>query len=255
MPSIRSLPAALALAVALPFAGAHAADTAAQTANAVPDSVRAAIAHTVAQINDTAAITSITPMPIGRLNEVLAQGTVLYVSDDGRYLFHGTLLDVEQRKNLTEIAQAATRRDLLASIPASEKIIYAPKGEVKHTITVFTDISCGYCKALHNNLQGYLDHGIQVEYVAWPRGGTASPAYADMERIWCAADRQAAYTAAVAGETITGPRDCTNNPVRSHYALGDQLGVEGTPAVYTRDGMQHGGFLLPDDLIARLGAQ
>jgi len=249
MPSLRSLTAAVALAVALPLAGAHAADE-------VPAPVRTAIAATVAQINDTAAITSIKPMSIGGLNEVLVQGTVLYVSDDGRYLFHGTLLDVEARKNLTEVAMSATRRDLLASIPDDEKIIYRPDGEVKHTITVFTDISCGYCQQLHKHLQGYLDHGIQVEYVAWPRGGMGSPAFADMERIWCASDRQAAYSAAVSGTSgsLLGSREC-DNPVRSHYVLGEQLGVEGTPAVYSRDGMQHGGFLSPDDLIARLAAQ
>jgi len=249
MPCFRSLTAAVALAVAIPLAGAHAA-------NNVPTPVRSAIAATVAQINDTAAITSIKPMPIGGLNEVLVQGTVLYVSDDGRYLFHGTLLDVEARKNLTEVAMSATRQELLASIPDGEKIIYRPAGEVKHTITVFTDISCGYCQQLHRHIQGYLDHGIQVEYVAWPRGGMGSPAFADMERIWCAADRQAAYSAAVGGTSgsLLGAREC-DNPVRSHYTLGEQLGVEGTPAVYDRNGMQHGGFMPPDELIARLAAQ
>jgi len=249
MPSFRSLTAAIALAVAIPLACAHAVDD-------VPAPVRAAIAATVAQINDTAAITAIKPIPIDRLNEVLVQGTVLYVSDDGRYLLHGTLLDVEARKNLTEVAMSATRRELIAGIPDAEKIIYRPDGEVKHTITVFTDISCGYCQQLHKHLQGYLDHGIQVEYVAWPRGGVGSPAFADMERIWCASDRQAAYAAAVGGTSgsLLGPREC-DNPVRSHYTLGEQLGVEGTPAVYDRNGMQHGGFMPPDELIVRLSAQ
>lgn len=207
---------------------------------------------TVAQINPNAEISWVKDSPIPGLNEVGVDGVVLYISDDGRYLLHGTLLDVIQRKNLTEIAGAETRKALLASIKDQDKIIFKPDGPAKHRILVFTDISCGYCHKVHENLQAYLDRGIQVEYVAFPRGGPESPVLAQMDAIWCAKDRLAAYTSAIEGRIPDSPK--CDSPVRAQYDLGDKIGVQGTPAIYTLDGMQHGGYVPPEQLASELEA-
>lgn len=220
-------------------------------AQAAPDMAK--IQDTVRQINENAKIAWIKDSPVPGLNEVGVDGVVLYITDDGRHLFHGTLLDVASRKNLTELAGADIRKDLLASIKDSDKIIYKPKGAVKHRIIVFTDISCGYCAKVHENLQGYLDRGIQVEYVAFPRGGTQSPVTAQMDAIWCAKDRNAAYDAAIKGNLPAGA-SC-KSPVIASYELGDKLGIQGTPAIYTPDGMQHGGYVGPEQLANELAAK
>lgn len=221
------------------------------SAQDLPDSTRTAIEGTVSQINQNAKIGWINPGPIAGLNEVGVDGVVLYISDDGKYLFHGTVLDVDNRRNLTELAGAKVRRDLLVSIDDSDKIIFSPAGTPKHKVIVFTDISCGYCSAVHENIQGYLDLGIQIEYVAFPRGGPQSPVLSQMEQIWCAGDRKTAYASAVSGKAPTGIPNC-DNPVRSQYELGDRVGVDGTPAIYTYDGVRHGGFLPPDKLFQAL---
>lgn len=225
--------------------------TATVTAGEVSPQARKAIEDTVVQINPQAAISSVQPSPIPGLNEVLVEGTVLYISDDGNYLIHGTMLDVANRKNLTELALVKVRKDLLASIRDEDKIIYRPKGKPKFRVVVFTDISCGYCQQFHRNIQGYLDAGIQVDYVAFPRGGPHTPVMAQMERIWCAPDRNKAYDEAIAGNVPTEPATC-QSPVRAQYELGDRIGVQGTPAVFTYDGMQHGGALPPDQLERKL---
>jgi thiol:disulfide interchange protein DsbC len=220
---------------------------------AEPD--RAAIDATVAAINGQAKVTSVRSTPFGNLNEVVATDergapSVVYISDDGRYLVSGVLVDVQQRQNLTELATATLRRDLLASIPDEQKIIYKPKGTPKHRVVVFTDISCGYCQRLHEHVQEFVARGIQVEYVAFPRGGLQSPVYAQMTQIWCADDRKAAFDAALAGRAITA-KGC-EAPVTAHYELGDRLGVQGTPAIYTEDGVNVGGYVTPDQLLSTL---
>lgn len=225
------------------FASAHAAE--------LKPATRKAIEGTVSQINQAAKIGSITPGPIAGLNEVLVDGVVLYISDDGKYLFHGTLLDVVNRRNLTDIAGAAVRKDTLASLKDADKIIYKPAGKTKYKVVVFTDISCHYCHRVHENIKGYLDRGIQVEYVAFPRGGPQSPVLAQMEQIWCSKDRNAAYDAAVAGKTLANVVPC-DNPVRAQYDIGDKLGIQGTPAIYSYDGMQHGGYIAPEQLLQAL---
>src|SRR5690554_2038368 len=97
---------------------------------AEPD--RAAIQERVKSINATAEVVSIKPTPVEGLNEVMAGGQVLYLSDDARYLFHGNLLDMEHRVNMTDIAQSSERAKILNEVPDSEKIIFRPPGEVKH---------------------------------------------------------------------------------------------------------------------------
>lgn len=218
---------------------------------AEPD--RAAIQERVKSINATAEVVSIKPTPVEGLNEVMAGGQVLYLSDDARYLFHGNLLDMEHRVNMTDIAQSSERAKILNEVPDSEKIIFRPPGEVKHVVRVFTDISCGYCTKLHEGIKGYLDAGIQVEYLAFPRGGEQSPAFAQMQSIWCSAKPTVAYEAAMMGDVPSGvPCD---DPVGKHYALGDRIGVKGTPAIYTVDGVQVGGYLPAPEMLRQLEAK
>lgn len=230
--------AALALCVALATSGAHA------------EADRAAIEATVAQINTDAEVTSIKPSPIPGLNEVVADGVVLYISDNGQHMLHGVLLDVPNRKNLTEATMADIRVGMLAKVSEATKIVYATEGEPKHVVQMFTDVSCGYCKQVHDQIKDYLALGIQIEMLAFPRGGDQSEAYGTMQSIWCSADRKAAYDLVLAGEQV-GAENCLN-PVRSHYELGEKLGVQGTPTFYSEFGEQIGGYASPEDLLRTL---
>lgn len=204
----------------------------------------------VKTIKDTATVRSIRDIPGLGLKEVVADSTVIYMDANGRYLFFGTLLDLESKRNLSDEAGAVVRKATLESIPDSEKIVYEPKN-VKHRVYVFTDISCGYCHKVHENLQGYMDRGIAIEYLAYPRGGRQNPAFAEMQKIWCAKDRKAAYDYVQTGKSITDTPTC-NDPVQKHFDIGEQLAFEGTPAIYSASGKQLGGFIAPDELAARL---
>lgn len=231
------------------------------TGTAVAAADRTALEATVRAINPQAQIVSVKDTPFPGLNEVVAndeKGTpsVVYISDDGRHLVSGVIIDVQQRKNLTELATSGLRRDLIASIPDDQKIIYAPAGVPKHRVVVFTDISCGYCQRLHEHVAEFTARGIQVEYVAFPRGGAQSPAFGQMSQVWCAKDRKAAYDAALAGRPVTAT--LCDSPVAAHFELGDKVGVQGTPAIYTEEGVNVGGYVTPDQLLStleRMGAK
>jgi len=112
--------------------------------------------------------------PVDGLYQVLTDRGVLYVTKDGTKLFHGNLYDLEQgMKNLTEAALAGPRLEMLKPFE-KDMLVYKAKDE-KHVITVFTDVDCGYCRKLHNQMQGYNDLGITVRYLAYPRAGVPSP--------------------------------------------------------------------------------
>lgn len=211
------------------------------------DRARAAIA----ELNPRAKVDYVGAAPLPGFREVIAGGQLLYVSDDGRYLMQGAVLDIQQKQDLmqTSAALAKYRRDLLASVPASERIVFAPPN-AKYTISVFTDIECGYCRKLHSEIGDLNRLGIAVEYLAFPRMGLGSQDHKDMISVWCAPDRKRALTDAKAGKPIPG-RDC-KNPVTMEFDLGQRIGVSGTPAIYSAQGIQLGGYLPPDALRAKL---
>ncbi|MDR2011921.1 MAG: thioredoxin fold domain-containing protein, partial [Rhodanobacter sp.] len=126
----------------------------------------------------------------------------------------------------------------------------APAGQPKYTITVFTDLDCGYCRKMHSQIAEYNKRGIEVDYLFVPRSGINTPSYDKAVSVWCAKDRKAAFTAAKAG-TDPAPLKC-DNPVAEEFKLGTVVGVDGTPTVLAPDGTKIGGYLSPDDMLAKL---
>lgn len=229
-------PGAPAKAVAKPTA-----PTAAKPAAGTPD---ARAVEAVRALSPQAVVERVSAAPIPGFREVMVGGQVAYASDDGKYLFvpgqGGALFDVAARSNLTEETLARQRKQLLETIPASERIVFAPAAP-KHRITVFTDISCGYCRKMHSEIADYNREGIAVEYLAFPRAGLGSPDYATMVSVWCAPDRRKALTDAKNQRPVP-PRTCKTT-VNQQYDVGQRAGLTGTPMIVAEDGTQLGGYV------------
>lgn len=200
-------------------------------------------------LNSQVKIDRIGPAPVPGFREVVVGGQVVYVTDDGKYLMQGTLIDVASKESMGEAAMAALRRELLATVPDADKIVFAPAAP-DHTVTVFTDVECGYCRRFHESIAEYNRQGIAVEYLAFPRMGPGSEDFEKMISVWCAADRRRALTDAKADRPVPD-KDCTN-PVAMHYSLGQRAGLTGTPMILGEDGRQLGGYVPPDELRATL---
>ncbi|WP_334180155.1 DsbC family protein [Pseudoxanthomonas sp.] len=205
----------------------------------------------VAQLNARVKVDYVGAAPLPGFREVIAGGQLLYISDDGRYLLQGSVIDLQQQEDVMQnsAALAQHRSKLIATIPHSEKIVFAPPN-AKYTVTVFTDIECGYCRKLHEEIAEINRQGIAVEYLAFPRMGLGSQDHKDMISVWCAPDRKRALTDAKAGKSIAS-RDC-KNPVTMEFDVGQRVGVSGTPAIFSADGIQLGGYLPPAALRAKL---
>jgi len=188
--------------------------------------------------------------PFAGFREAVVGGQVLYVSDDGRYLMQAQPFDIQTRQFASSEGLLAYRRAQLAKVPSSERIVFSPPNP-KYTISVFTDIECGYCRKLHSQIDELNRQGIAVEYLAFPRMGLGSQDYKDMVSVWCASDRKQALTAAKSGKPVA-PKTCASSPVNMEYDLGQRLGVNGTPAIFGPDGSQLGGYLPPAQLRAAL---
>ena len=182
---------------------------------------------------------------------VVQKGSVVaYVSEDGRYLLQGDLIDLDQQVNLSERSRVDARRNLMSSLNDDQGILFSPQ-EVKYRVTVFTDVDCTYCRKLHSQIEDYLAQGIEIRYMLYPRNGPASRSWSTSEDIWCASDRQGALTAAKLDRSFTSHK-CNASSVTESYMLGQDVGLTGTPAIVFDDGTLISGYLPPDALSARL---
>ena len=175
----------------------------------------------------------VTPSTISGVYEVVYGAQVIYMSKDGRYAIQGDLIDLKSRVNLTESARSAQRTKLVKKIDESSTIVFEPQ-KVKHTITVFTDIDCGYCRKLHREMDQYTDLGIKVRYLAFPRSGINTDSYYKAVTVWCSDDKKKAMTDAKAG-VKQDRKDC-ENPVKDHMKLAEQFSVSGTPTIVMENG-------------------
>jgi thiol:disulfide interchange protein DsbC len=177
-----------------------------------------------------------------------------YLTDDGRYLFMGNLIDLKQGKNLTDIARQSTAIVEINKVSLNDKTIFPATGEEKAILNIFTDTSCPYCKQLHSEIMYLQQAGISVHYLPYPRGGNQGPGYQSLKQVWCAEDRVKAMTIAKGLDTGNLPTgDCKSAAfVDAGYALGNRIGVTGTPSLYKSNGENIQGYVPYKELIQRV---
>lgn len=194
-----------------------------------------------------AKVTSVRPSPVSGLYEVMMGPTVLYMSADGRYAFRGDIFDLQGHANITSKRRTEARQ---AAFKVAEKgaIEFAPAdGKIAHTLYVFTDVDCGYCRKMHGEVGKLNAAGIDVKYFAFPRTGLNSDSFNKAVTVWCSDDKKQALTLAKQGQDLAA-KTCPN-PVASQYELGQSMGVHGTPAVFLEDGHELGGYVPAAELI------
>ena len=235
---------AAAVGMALLATSACGADTGKAAAARTADEVKAEVAERLG-----VKVEDIQPSPLPGVYEVVSGTDVGYVSEDGRYYIDGDIFDMQTKDNLTEGRRTAGRAALLKDIKDSDAIVFAP-GQVRYTLDVFTDIDCTYCRRLHSQIDQYNNLGIKVRYLMYPRSGPGTPAWQQAQAVWCSADRKDALTRAKRGERIAA-KAC-KDPVAQHYALGEELGVRGTPGIFTEQGEYISGYLPPAKMLQHL---
>lgn len=179
------------------------------------------------------AVPELRKAPVGGLVEAAIDGQLSYVSEDGRYILGGPLIDVTANRNLTEerLAQLnAMPFDRLA-LDWSIKLI---KGKGERRIAIFEDLDCPYCKALEKTLQG-IDN-LTIHIFLFPIDQLHPQAAAKSRAVWCAPDRAKAWREIMhSGAVPTGPADCAN-PIADIALFARQHRINGTPTIVLADG-------------------
>ncbi len=166
---------------------------------------------------------------------------VAYISGDARYLFQGDLIDLVDQVNLSEQDRNDARMSMLASIQDDSMIIFTPEKKL-HSVSIFTDIDCTFCRRLHSQIDEYMAEGIEIKYFLYPRNGPASESWVKAEQVWCSDNRNSALTRAKLDQEFQ-TRECDSSIVSSHFSIGQDVGLRGTPAIVLEDGTLVSGYM------------
>ena len=202
----------------------------------------------------TIRVTTVKPTEADELLEVtLENGLVLYTTESGDHFVVGDLYAIKASGlvNLAEEKRSADRKLAMEEIDVADMIVFSPEGEVKDYISVFTDVTCFYCQKLHREVDELNARGVEVRYLAYPRGGLESDGARKLTTAWCSADKQDALTKLKAGTTV--PEATCDAPIADQYQVGVAMGVRGTPAIVTSSGQMIPGYKSADDLESILG--
>jgi thiol:disulfide interchange protein DsbC len=191
------------------------------------------------------------PAPIPGLYEFMQGTEISYLTSDGKFFIDGNVYDLDSRENLTETRRDKVRAAMIGAIPESQMVIFSPENP-RYTITVFTDVDCGYCRKLHSEMSVLNKLGVRVRYMFYPRSGPGTESWRKAEAVWCASNRNEALTRAKLGSPLDMSRSCGPTPVAREYALGQSIGVRGTPAIVTESGGFIAGYMPPQELLQQI---
>jgi thiol:disulfide interchange protein DsbC len=206
-----------------------------------------------AKINSKLGLTVVkveeTPVP-GIALLVTNQG-LFYSSYDGDFFIQGKVYSLGD--TVTDLAEGSLARMRLAGLETfkDDMIIYPAKDE-KYVVTVFTDITCGYCRKMHAQMDEYNEKGITFRYLAYPRSGikdrlgNLSDGFKDLRSVWCSDEPAEALTKAKGGSNVAY-RIC-DKPIEGQFDFGRQVGVTGTPAIILSNGNMLPGYQPPEQL-------
>lgn len=221
----------------------------------VPAETRKKIEAALAQAVPDMPYSQVSETPIKGVYQVTVDdGAFLFITADGNYLISGELYQnsADGLVNLSENERKGIRAELLKEVDMSEMIVFAPEGETKAILNVFTDVDCGYCRKLHQEVPELNSKGVEVRYLAFPRSGPVGPSYMKIASAWCALNPKQALTELKAGKTIE-TNVCDGNPVAKQFELGEKMGVRGTPALVLMDGTMIPGYQPAANLVEMLG--
>ncbi len=224
----------------------------------VSPEVTAKIKASLAKLNPNISPLKIIHSQLPGFYEVLTSSDVIYIDKDIKFVMPGPVFNVsgdaptnitDASKSLIDEMQRPARAKLVNTVTDKDAVVFKAKNE-KYVVNVFTDIDCGYCRKLHQDMQGYLDAGITVRYLAFPRAGVNSGSYNKLVSIWCASDRNKAMSdAKLHGKVVDAKCD---NPISAQYKISQDIGLGGTPSIILKDGKLFPGYMPPQNLVQAL---
>ena len=210
-------------------------------------------ASNTADLLSNANIEGLKALPIHGLNMVKAGGKTFFMSDNGRFVITGTLLDVWNRVAVTELDQVdqiANRIDLSKMKLKIDDLGPATVGTGKAQVVVFVDPRCPYCGKVQKQMDA-LKGQYTFKLVPIPVLGPESQSL--VVKIACLLQTQSKDNARdalmhQAYDILLSEIDskCDREPVQRALVSAKLFGIDGVPFLIAPDGRTFKGA--PDSL-------
>ena len=185
------------------------------------------------RLGDGVKVDSVKETPYAGLYEINTGGDILYTDKNAQYLFVGHVFDAKTSQDLTKERISDVNRIKFSDLPLGSAL-KTVKGNGKRVIAVFEDPNCGYCKRFRQNALKEIDN---VTVYTFMYNILSPDSIVKSRNIWCAPDRNKAWDDWMLNGKVpaTVATTCAN-PHDKILALGQQLRVSGTPAIFFADG-------------------
>jgi thiol:disulfide interchange protein DsbC len=164
--------------------------------------------------------------------EVLMGANIAYVDESGQYFLFGHLYDMKAQRDVTAERKDSIAQIDFASLPLSDAIKEV-RGNGARVLAIFSDPDCPYCKRLESDLRPLTD--VTLYTFLMPIASLHPSARDKAVAIWCAKDRVAAWDATMRQDQALPHAECPH-PIDRNIALGERLGIVGTPTIVAADG-------------------
>ncbi len=186
--------------------------------------------------------------------------SIVAISEDGKHLIGGDVVDMETKENYLEKAKDNSRKRVLDAIEPKNYISYPHQTEEKQgVIFVYSDITCGYCQMLHKEYEKLTASGFEIRVLPFPRN-VGSEHYLETavykntvammstpineERIKIHDKLMLGLVASHAGNNKAGME-----AVAHGIESGVRVGLKGTPHIVFDDGRAISGYMTAEKLI------
>ena len=192
-----------------------------------------------ARIPQFAKIDEVTKAPIPGLYEVRVNGfEIFYTDEQGNYLLQGNLIDVKERRNLTEERIEKLSQVAFDKLPTKDAIKIV-RGNGKRRLAVFADPNCGYCKQFERDLTK-VDN-VTIQLFLYPVLGPDS--VTKSRNIWCAKDKAKSWDDWMQRGVAPAAAECDTTALTRNREFGQKYNITGTPTLIFSDGTRAPGAI------------
>jgi thiol:disulfide interchange protein DsbC len=181
-----------------------------------------------------------------QLIEINLGSKTLFASSDGKYIFAGAVIDTHSKTNIVELKEKQNRKIKLDNLPKEMRLSFPATAKQQHSITLFTDIDCGYCRRFHKQIPELNAKGISVNYIMLPRAGLNSPSFDKTNSVLCSDNPQLNMTLAMNNQ-FNANNVCKSN-LKQQLALASEFSISSTPTIILPDGSITPGYLATKQL-------
>ncbi len=184
-------------------------------------------------------IDEVSKTPVPGLYEIRVNENDIYYTDaQGNYLIQGSIIDVRQRRNLTEERVDKLTAISFDSLPLKDAFTVV-RGNGQRKVAVFADPNCGYCKRFERDL-GKIDN-VTVHTFLYPI--LSQDSTEKSKNIWCAKDKGKSWQDWMFDDQVPAAASCDTSALTRNLALGRKHKITGTPTLIFADGTRVPGAL------------